>query len=227
MKELSRAQKARNLRYKKAVLDGLNLEAIQTEFYEISEECDNIRWVADGDEGTLIAAMDGDEEEAFEFRMMFSELSTECEMLQDLLSGEYVFEHFDDFLAGAADGSGMRMLGYDDYEEDYYTLTSFDGNAGCKEAKRRLERLTKKELIEGASQTFRILMCFLNVRYKFDYLKAAFDVLKGENTSLLDMVRQIEKLYDTAMSDDYPANREAEKELDKVIGAMPERMWVE
>lgn len=227
MKELSRAQKARNLRYKKAVLDGLNLEAIQTEFYEISEECDNIRWVADGDEGTLIAAMDGDEEEAFEFRMMFSELSSECERLNDLLYENYISEHFDDFFAGISDGSGMRMLGYDDYEEDYYGLTSFEGRAGCREAQKRLERLTKKELLEAASQAFRIMVCFLNVRYKFDYLQAAFDVIKGLNKALLDMVRQIDELYDTAMSDDYPANREAEKELDKVIGAMPERIWCE
>lgn len=223
----SKAEKARNLRYKKAILEDFNFEAIQTELSEISEECDEIRWVENGDEAKLIAALDGDEEEAFEFRMMFSELSSECERLNDLLDENYISEHFDDFLAGISDGSGLRMVGYDDYEEDYYGLTSFEGSAGCREAQKRLERLTKKELIEGASQTFRILICFLNFRYKFDYLKAAFDVLKGKNTSMLDMVRQIEKLYDTAMSDDYPANCEAEKELDKVIGAMPERMWCE
>ena len=227
MNELSKAEKARNLRYKKAILEDFNFEAIRDELSEIEGVCDEIRWVEDGDEAKLIAALDGDEEEAFEFRMMFSELSSECERLNDLLYENYISDHFDDFFAGISDGSGMRMLGYDVYEEDYYGLTSFEGRAGCREAQKRLERLTKKELLGAASQAFRIMVCFLNVRYKFDYLQAAFDVIKGLNKALLDMVRQIEELYDTAMSDDYPANREAEKELDKVIGAMPERIWCE
>ena len=224
---MTRQEKARQLRYKKAILDEFNLESIQTELWEITEECDNIRWVEDGDERTLIDALDGDEEEAFEFRMMFSELSAECEHLYNILSEEYINECFDDFLAGVSDGSGMRMIGYDTYEEDYYGLTSFEGQKGCIEAQKRLERLTKKEIIAAGNQAFRVLMCFLNIRYKYDYLKAAFDVIKGKNKALLDMVRQIEKLYDTAMSDDYPANREAEKELDKIISALPQKMWVE
>ena len=33
-------EKAKQLRYKKAVLAEFNLEAIQTELYDISEECD-------------------------------------------------------------------------------------------------------------------------------------------------------------------------------------------
>ena len=113
---MTRQEKARQLRYKKAVLDEFNLESIQTELGEITEECDNIRWVEDGDEAKLIAALDGDEEEAFEFRMMFSELSSECERLNDLLYENYISEHFDDFFAGISDGSGLRMVGYDDYD---------------------------------------------------------------------------------------------------------------
>lgn len=224
---MTRQEKARQLRYKKAILEDFNFEAIQTELSEIDEVCDEIRWVEDGDEAKLIAALDGDDEEAFEFRMMFSELSSECERLNDLLYENYISEHFDDFFAGISDGSGLRMVGYDDYEEDYYGLTSFEGSAGCREAQKRLERLTKKDLLEAASQAFRIMICFLNVRYKFDYLQAAFDVIKETNKALLDMVRHIEKLYDTAMSDDYPANREAEKELDKIISTLPQKMWVE
>ena len=58
---MTRQEKARQLRYKKAILDEFNLESIQTELWEITEECDNIRWVEDGDERTLIDALDGDE----------------------------------------------------------------------------------------------------------------------------------------------------------------------
>lgn len=224
---LSKAEKAKQLRYKKAVLDEFNLESIQTELCEIAEACDDIRYVCEGDEGTLISALDGDEEEAFELRMMFSELSAECERLQGCLSEAFIDGTFNDFLAGVSDGSGLRMVGYDSVEEDYYGLTSFEGQKGCAEAQKRLERLTKERLIQAGNQAFRIMICFLNVRYKYDYLRAAFDVIKGKNTALLDMVRDIEKLYDKFSGDDYPANVEAEKELDKVIEAIPERMWVE
>lgn len=226
---MTRQEKARQLRYKKAVLDEFNLESIQTELWEITEECDNIRWVEDGDERTLIDALDGDEEEAFEFRMMFSELSAECEHLHNILSEEYINEYFDDFLAGVSDGSGMRMIGYDTYEEDYYGLTSFEGQKGCAEAQKRLERLTKKEIIAAGNQTFRLLICFLNVRYKYDYLKASFDILKGKNTAFLDVIRQIEKAYDdvSKCDDCYVYADKMNKEFDNLVSSLPDWVWIE
>lgn len=222
-------EKAKQLRYKKAVLAEFNLEAIQTELYDISEECDEIRWIANGDEGALIDALDGDEDEAFEFRMAFSELSTECEHLYSILRDEYICDCFDDFIAGVSDGSGMRLIGYDSYEEDYYGLTSYEGRLGCQEAQKRLERLTKKELITAGNQTFRLLICFLNVRYKYDYLKASFDILKGKNTAFLDVIRQIEKAYDdVSKCDDYSVYADKmNNEFDNLVSALPDWVWIE
>lgn len=220
--ERLKQQKAKNLRWKKAILAEFNLESIQEELYDISCDCDEVRWIVNGEEAALIDALDGDEEEAFEFRMTFSDLSGECEQLNDLLRNEYVCEFFDEFLAGISDGSGMRMVGYDTYEEDYYGLTSFEGRNGCQEAKKRLERLTKAELLSAANQVFRVIVCFLNVRYKYDYLKASFDVLKGENTAFLDIIRQIEKEYDDACDD-----WKAAQKFDTVVSALPDRVWVD
>lgn len=222
-------EKAKQLRYKKAVLAGFNLEAIQTELYDISEECDEIRWIANGDEGALIDALDGDEDEAFEFRMAFSELSAECEHLYNILRDEYICDCFDDFLAGVSDGSGMRLIGYDSYDEDYYGLTSYEGRLGCQEAQKRLERLTKKELITAGNQTFRLLICFLNVRYKYDYLKASFDILKGKNTAFLDVIRQIEKAYDDVSKCDdwYVYADKMNKEFDNLVSSLPDWVWIE
>ncbi|MCI5751566.1 MAG: hypothetical protein MR038_03680 [Oscillospiraceae bacterium] len=104
--KMTKQEKAKQLRYKKAILAEFNLESICTELEEISYNCEEIRWVIDGEEGTLIAALDGDDEEAFEFRMGFSELDSECEELYDLLHEEYVTEYFDNFLTGISDGSG-------------------------------------------------------------------------------------------------------------------------
>lgn len=224
--EMSRAEKAKELRYKKAVLDELNLDSIQLELYEIAEACDEVRWIAEGEEASLIAALDGDEEQAYEFRMGFSTLSAECENLYYLLREEYINELFDDFLAGISDGSGMRLVGYDDYEEDYYKLTSYEEELGGREARKRLERHTKKELIAASNQIFRVLICFLNVRYKYDYLKAAFDVLKGENTAFLDSIRQVEKEYEEVVTSDW-GRYEKRKKFDELVSTLPPKVWVE
>lgn len=219
---ITKQEKAKNLRWKKAILAEFNLDSIQEELYNISCECDEVRWIVNGEEAALIDALDGDEEEAFELRIAFSDLSGECDQLNDLLRNEYICEFFDDFLSGISEGSGMRMVGYDSYEEDYYELTSYEGRNGCQEAKKRLERLTKAELLSAANQVFRVIVCFLNIRYKYDYLKASFDVLKGENTAFLDIIRQIEKEYQDAC-DDWNAVRK----FDSLVSALPDRVWVE
>lgn len=148
--ELTRQMKAKQLWYKKTILEEFNLESIRTELYEISDVCGDVRWIAEGDEGTLISALDGDEEEAFEFRMGFAELSAECEQLSDLLSEGYVCECFDDLIIGISDGSGMEYLGYDIYEEDYFKLLScYDQEQGIKEAKTRLKKSTYESISVG------------------------------------------------------------------------------
>lgn len=83
----------------------------------------------------------------------------------------------------------------------------------------------------AANQAFRVLMCFLNVRYRYDYLKASFDVLKGENTSFLDAIRQIEKEYDDIMThgaeDTYSVRKDRERHFDTLVAALPDKVWVE
>ena len=220
----AKAEKARQLRYKKAVLEELNLDSIRNELYDISSECDDVRYIAEGDESTLIDALDGDEEEAYEFRMAFSDLSAECERLYALLNEEYIADCFDDFLAGVSDGSGMKLIGWDSYEEDYYNLTAFEGQLGSDEAKKRLERLAKKELIKAGNQIFRIVIAFLNVRYKYDYLSAAMAVLKNENTAFLDIIRQIEAENNRASED---ISYDRWKPFDNTVASLPERVWIE
>ena len=224
--EMTKQEKAKNLRWKKAILAEFNLESIRDELSTINYECDDIRWIANGDEGALIAALDGDEEEAFEFRMAFSELSAECEMLYDLLYSNDIDEYFDDMLAGISDGSGMQLVGYDSFEEDYYGLVGYDEKLGIREAKKRIERLTKQQIISAANQTFRALMCFLNIRYKYDYLKASFDVLKGDNTAFLSIIKQIETEYRNVTEYD-KFDYETQKKFDSLLAALPDRVWVE
>ena len=113
-------EKARQLSYKKAALARLNLDVIRDELSEISENCDNVRYFIEDDSETLLAALDGDEEEEYEFKMMFFDLSAKCDRLSEVLYDGYGAEYFDDFLVGVA-GNRYELVGYDGYEEDYYS----------------------------------------------------------------------------------------------------------
>lgn len=75
--EETKRWKAKQLRYKKPIVRDLNLDKIQEDLWNIMEECENIRWYTDSDDGndSLINALDGDEDEAYEFKMKRSAVS--------------------------------------------------------------------------------------------------------------------------------------------------------
>lgn len=214
-------EKARNLRYRKSILANFNLEMIKDEIYEMSGVCDDIRWMMQDD--TLLDAFDGDEEEEYEFRMAFVELSSELETVCNLMDNWELEENFNDFFAGISKGSHMQMLGFDTYEEDYYSLDGYETELAQREAESRLKRLTKDELLRSATECFKIQTAYLNIKYKYDYLKATMDVLKGESASMLQMVKQIEELYERCMQGDWKDNAE----FDKLVNALPDRMHIE
>lgn len=219
-------EKARALRYKHAVLSDLNIDSIRDILAEISEECDNVRCYTDDDEA-LTAALDGDEEEAFEFNLMFSELSAECDMLYELLDEMYIPECFDDFFVGIIAGreSPFPIFGYDTVELDYYLLNSYDAKLAERESYKRLMRLTKDELIQTAGECFGIAMVFLSVQRRYDYLKAAFDILLDENTSFLQTIKDIDAAYADADRDGWDIK--TEKKFDRLIQVLPDKTWLE
>ena len=91
----TRRIKAMNLRYKKPIAKGLNLDDIRNSLWDISEACGDVQYYIDSDDETLLNALDGDEDDAYEFKMMFSTLSAECEQMQYDLGNEYIPEYFD------------------------------------------------------------------------------------------------------------------------------------
>ena len=223
---LTKAEQARNLRFKKGIAQGFNLTDIQNELCEISEKCADIRWIAEGDEDTLISALDGNEEDAYEFRMMFSDLDCECEQISNLLDDEYVTEYFDEFFCRVAGGC-VNVLGYDSYEEDYFLLTSYEAGLARDESEKRLMRLTKQELLNAAAQCFGIASAFLNVRYKFDYLKATFDIIRDEDTSYLETIKGIEDAYSKAADDGFYVYSQSTNDFEQLVAALPPRAWLE
>ena len=219
-------EKARALRYKRAMLGELNIDSIRDILAEISEECYNVRYYADDDEA-LTEALDGDEEEAYEFKLMFSELSSECDMLYELLDEMYIPESFDDFFIGIMAGreSPFPIFGYDTVELDYYLLNSYDAKLAERESYKKLMRLTKDELIQTAGECFGIAMAFLSVQRRYDYLKAAFDILLDENSSFLQTIKDIDAAYADADRDGWDS--EATRRFEKLTQTLPDKTWLE
>lgn len=121
----------------------------------------------------------------------------------------------------------MKVLGYDTYEEDYFELTSYESELARDESEKRLMKLTKQEILQTAEQCFGIAAAFLNVRYKFDYLKATFDIIRDENSSFLENIKDIEEAYEKANADKFDSYSKSTKEFDKLVKGLPERVWIE
>ena len=87
--------KAKNMRYKKAIAKHMNLDYIKQTLWEIQEECENVRWFIDSDDENLINALDGNEDEAYEFKMEFACLCAECEKMLEDMNEFWIDEDFE------------------------------------------------------------------------------------------------------------------------------------
>jgi len=223
----TKRRKAKQLRYKKPIVKDFNLESITQELLDIQEQCEDVHWYFDSDDDSLINALDGAEDEAYEFRMMFADLCAECEQMREDLEEEWVPECFDRFfvVAGAGDEYG-GLLGFDTYEHDYFGLSCTDAFAE-DESKKVLMRLTKDELIAAIRQCFRVYQSFIALRTRYDSLKAAIDILRDENTGYLQMVKQIEELYNKLAEESYSEYSKAGKDFAQFTNNLPQEAWLQ
>lgn len=222
--EETKRQKAQQLRYKKAIVKDLNIESIQEKLREIQCDCDEVRYYIDGDDETLLNVLCGDEEQEWEFKMMFADLCAECEQMQQDLQDEYIPKCFDDFFAAIGGG---QLIGWDQYEGDYFGLSdTYEERLAQKESMKRMERMTKKEIIEAAHICFKVAKAYIGLIHRYDCMKAALDILKDENTGYLQMVRQIEEKYEAAEKDKFYPWHESTKQLDNLLECFPQEAWI-
>jgi len=227
----TKAERARGLRYKRPALASLGYEALQSELDDIQEICGDIHWFIDQDDETLLNALDGDEDDAWEFKMAFSDLEAKADFLRDAMQEWYLWDDeefgrtYDDCTT-ALIGNRYRAVGWDSEEEDYYALTSYERDLAQTEAGRRLMRLTKAQMISNIGQCFGVLLAFLDLRQQYDYLKATFDILRDENTSVLKIVKEIDAAYEAAVTAGWN-DRDAARRFDCLLAALPERVWLE
>ena len=220
---MTKAERSRNLRYKRGALASMGYEVMQSELEEISEACSNDSYYGD-DMDTLIEALDGNDEEAYEFRMAFTDLSAKCDELRERL-WEIDMRDYDDCTVALV-GNCYEMVGYDDYEENYFSLTRYESDLSTTEAGKRLMRHTKAEMISMIGQSLGVLMAYLDLRQQYDYLKATMDILTDNNHSVLRQIKEIEAAYEKVGAVDYPSGRDIEA-FDRMTELLPERMWVE
>lgn len=227
--EESKIWKAKNLRYKRPIVRDLNINRIQEDLWEIQEACEEVRWYTDSDDGTdsLVNALAGDEDEAYEFKMAFADLSAECDRMQEDLQDEWVPECFDVFFVSAGAGTYYGgLLGWDSYEGDYYGLESHEDDFAENEAGKMLHQMTKKDLIAAVRRCFRIYHAYIGLRYRYDNLKAALDILRDQNTGILQAVREINRLYDALENRWSDYGKEA-REWKQYTDALPPEVWLQ
>lgn len=226
-KEETKKIKAQNLRYKKPIAKNLNLDAITQDLWNMQEVCEEIRWYTDSGDGgdSLINALSGDEDEAYEFKMAFADLCAECERMLEDLQEEWVPECFDIFFVAVGAGD---LLGWDSYEGDYFGISSYESNLAEKDSKGKLKRMTKDELIDASRQCFIVYQAYIGLRNRYDSLKAAIDILRDQNTGVLQTVKEIEKLYDAAQKKqgNYAEYSKEWEEFDRYADAMPQEAWI-
>lgn len=233
------ATKAKAMRYKKPMSKELNWYSIREYAWQIQNDCADIRWMTE-DEEQLVDLMDGDEEQAFEFRMAFSDLSNQCEEfleeLQELQRYDFMSTDSDDeyeatlfdlfFPAIGADD----MMGYDVLEQDYFRLDRYEEEWAEKEARKKLKRLTKDQLFDLAGMALGIARNYMSLSYRYDCLKNSIDILKGKNESYLQIVKTIEegwKAWEEESDKGKWKDTNAERAFDQMLQNIPERLWIE
>lgn len=228
--EETKRNKAKQLRYKKPIVNNLNLDAIEQDLWDIQAECEDVRWYTSSDDGedSLINALDGDEDEAYEFKMAFADLCAECDRMTEDLREEWIPECFNLFFVAAGAGECYGgLLGWDSYEGDYFGIGAGESFAE-DEAKKKLKQMTKDDMIAAARQCFRVYHAYIGLRTRYDSLKAAIDILRDQNTGVLQTVKEIERLYEAAAAEQgrYAKYSKEWREFERYTDALPPEAWI-
>ena len=233
----TKADRTRNLRYKRPALASMGFDVMIAELEEIEGACADVHWFVAQDNEPLITALHAGEEEAFEFKFAFAALEAKADQLRQAMSDNwgYPAQFYDtpyyrryDYCTVALVGNRYRTIGWDADEEDYMSLTRYEEELAETEAGKWLMRLTKKDMISTIGQSVGTLLAFLDLRQSYDYLKATFDILRDENTSMLQQIKAIEAAYEEACCGDWwHTKKEAIERFDRLLAALPDRAWIE
>lgn len=218
--------KIRATAFKTAALETLGFDDMREELDQIQSFCDEMRYHYNGDGlEMLLDAMEGDEDEAHEFKMLFCDVSGKCEELIECIYE--IDRELYDAAAVALFGDRYRSYGYDSYSDDYFKLTSFDIELATTHAGKKIMKLTKETMLSQLAQTWGVILSFQSLKLQYDSLKTIYDLIRGENQSILKQLDEIDKLYEEAEADGFKEWAESTKNYEKALLALPDRCWIE
>lgn len=194
--------------WKKSMLQKLNLYDIKEYLYEITDNGDphGYEWGIGGYYN--------------DYKDQFDELSAGAWALSQALEDYDVNENWDDMTVALL-GPTHTVLGYDVAELDYFSLfSSYIEDWAVEEAVKRLERLTKRDLIITFRKVLATLLLFFDVKASHDCLTSIVEELDNRGALLEEKNNQINKLYEDLTGKDG-------EEFDRLIENLPQRMWVE
>lgn len=118
-------------------------------------------------------------------------------------------------------GDLFTVWGYDAAELDYFKLTEcYEEEVAQREAVKRLERLTKRELISSFRKVLMTIVMFYDLKAAHDCLTSIVEELDEKGALLERKNEHINALYKDL------TGKNAEK-FDEEIKNLPQRMWVE
>lgn len=188
-------------------------------FYEIIEYLDEI-----GNNGDPYG-YDREESGYYqEYKEQFDDLADGAYRLWYALDNsdysDYSLRDIWDDMTVALLGYQEKVLGFDQFEEDYFAMLSYQEDAAVEEAEKRLMRFTKEQLIKNFRKVLTTLILFFDIKAAHDCLESIVEELDERGAILERKNEQINKLYEDLTG----SNAE---DFDNIIRSIPPRMWVE
>lgn len=163
---MSSVKQSRTPLWKKSMLEKLNLIEIKEALYEIMENGDSEGYNR-GDEGYY-----NDYKEQFDMLAEGAEL-----MLNAIDELSYDESIWNDITVGLL-GIKYKVLGFDSKELDYFEMMNdYEEDWAVEEAKKRLMRMTKSDLIDNFGNVLRTLLLFFDLKASHDCLVSVVEEL--------------------------------------------------
>jgi hypothetical protein len=222
-------QLSKERRYKKPILSNLNFDFISNDLMKMMETTSDVRYFCETEEDSLLESLVGDEDDAFELKMMVSQLDCDLDQLSEDLSETWIPDNFDLFIVRVAHNyQPSWMEGFDDHQGDYYGLNgNFERKLAVEEAEKQLMKLKKKDLIEAAEQCFMIAIIYIALKSRYDDLKSSIDIIRGKNAGYLKTVKAIENAYEAAEQENFRCYSRENQKFEELIKALPDEAWVQ
>lgn len=230
-----RAQKARAAIWRRPCLDRVGSQLLVNRATEIAESCEETLYYLEEDAEEFLAIFDGDEDMAEEYKIAFGELYDAITQFLESVSFDWddydAFtreilccspEDYDDASTVMYGGRDLPILGYDNYEQDWFPVGDMEGMA-IKTARDRLMRKTKAQLLELFRKSGQFVLQFLEIEQRYQALRGTIDIMFGDTEAVKQAMEELNTIYEKAQEIGWG---ECVRRFDRIAAALPDRCWV-